>query len=67
MWEGKHVARLMREMGLQGVCPRKFRVTTDSDHEHPLAENVLARNFEAKAPNEKCVFRTIVNTHFVLS
>jgi len=49
----KHVARLMREMGLQGVCPRKFRVTTDSDHEHPLAENVLARNFEASAPNEK--------------
>jgi putative transposase len=49
----KHVARLMREMGLQGVCPHKFRVTTDSDHEHPLAENVLARNFEASAPNEK--------------
>ena len=49
----KHIARLMREMGLQGVCPRKFRVTTDSDHEHPLAENVLARDFEASAPNEK--------------
>jgi transposase InsO family protein len=43
----------MREMGLQGVSPRKFRVTTNSDHAHPIAENVLARNFEASGPNEK--------------
>ena len=43
----KRVARLMRELGLRGVSPRKFRVTTNSDHEHPVAENVLNRNFEA--------------------
>ncbi len=49
----KRVARLMRELGLQGVTPRKFRVTTHSDHDHPIAENVLARNFEASGPNEK--------------
>lgn len=49
----KRVARLMREMGLQGVAPRRFRVTTDSDHDHPIAENVLDRNFEALGPNEK--------------
>ena len=49
----KRVTRLMREMGLQGVTPRKFRVTTDSDHDHPIAENVLDRNFEASGPNEK--------------
>jgi transposase InsO family protein len=49
----KRVARLMREMGLQGVSPRKFRVTTNSDHDHPIAENVLDRNFEASGPNEK--------------
>ncbi len=35
----KRVARLMREMGLQGVTPRKFRVTTNSDHGHPIAKN----------------------------
>jgi transposase InsO family protein len=29
----KPVARLMREMGLRGVCPPKFRATTDSDHD----------------------------------
>jgi putative transposase len=49
----KRVARLMRELGLQGVSPRKFRVTTHSDHDHPIAENVLDRNFEASGPNEK--------------
>jgi len=49
----KRVARLMRELGLQGVCPRKFRVTTNSDHEHPVADNVLNRDFVATRPNEK--------------
>jgi len=51
----RRIARLMRELGLRGVSPRKFRVTTDSDHEHPIAQNVLARNFEAQRPNEKWV------------
>jgi len=49
----RRIARLMCELGLQGVSSRKFRVTTDSDHKHPIAENVLARNFEASRPNEK--------------
>jgi putative transposase len=49
----KRVARLMREMGLQGVTPRKFRVTTDSDHGHPIAKNLIDRNFVASRPNEK--------------
>jgi putative transposase len=51
----KRVARLMREMGLQGVTPRKFRVTTDSNHAHPIAENLIARDFTASRPNEKWV------------
>jgi putative transposase len=51
----RRVARLMRELRLQGVTPRKFIVTTDSDHRHPIAANVLDRNFEASRPNEKWV------------
>ena len=51
----RRVARLMRELGLRGVSPRKFRVTTDSDHKHGIAENLLERNFEASRPNEKWV------------
>ena len=51
----RRIGRLMRELGLRGISPRKFRVTTDSDHEHPIAQNVLARNFEAQRRNEKWV------------
>jgi len=51
----RRVARLMRELGLRGVSPRKFRVTTDSDHNHAIAKNLLARDFEASRPNEKWV------------
>ena len=49
----RRIGRLMRELGLHGVTPRKFRVTTDFDHKHPIAEKVLALNFEASLPNEK--------------
>ncbi len=50
----KRVARLMREQGLQSHKRRRFRVvTTDSKHAHPLAPNVLARDFEATQPNQK--------------
>jgi len=51
----RRVARLMRDLGLQGVCPRKFKVTTDSNHSEKLAPNVLDRDFTAKNPNEKWV------------
>ena len=51
----RRVARLMREMGLEGLSPRKFRVTTDSKHDEPIAPNVLARDFEASRVNEKWV------------
>jgi len=51
----RRIARLMRELGLRGLSPRRFRVTTDSNHGHAIAENVLDRNFEASRPNEKWV------------
>jgi len=38
----KRVARLMRELRLQGVTPRKFRVTTDSNHGHSIAKNLVS-------------------------
>ena len=49
----KRVAHLMRELGLQGVTPRKFRVTTNADHGHPIAKNLIDRDFVASGPNEK--------------
>ena len=48
----KRVARLMREEGIEGQRKRRFRVTTDSKHSHPVAPNELQRNFTAPAPNK---------------
>jgi transposase InsO family protein len=48
----KRVARLMREEGIEGQRKRRFRVTTDSRHSHPVAENHLNRDFTAPAPNK---------------
>ena len=50
----KRIERLMREHGLQSHKRRRFRVvTTDSRHAYPVAPNVLERDFEAVAPNQK--------------
>ncbi len=47
------VARLLRDMGLIGLPVKRFRRTTDSAHHHPVAANVLARDFDAAQPNER--------------
>lgn len=50
----KRIGRLMREHGLGSQKRRPFRVvTTDSRHDHPIAPNVLERDFAASAPNQK--------------
>ena len=50
----KTVARVMKDLDIQGKSPRKRRpITTDSDHDRPIADNVLARNFTASGPNQK--------------
>jgi putative transposase len=41
----KTVARLMRQHGIAAKTRRKFRCTTDSNHAHPVAENIVARDF----------------------
>jgi putative transposase len=46
------VARLMREHGIAAKTKRKFRCTTDSNHDRPVAENLLDRRFEPEAPNQ---------------
>ena len=38
--------------GIEGQRKRRFRVTTDSRHSHPVAANHLNRNFTASAPNK---------------
>lgn len=49
----KRVAKLMRQERIRSTRHRRFRVkTTDGDHEHPLAGNLLDRRFEREAINQ---------------
>ena len=48
------VAKYMREAGIRSRIKRRFvPCTTESDHSHPVARNLLDRNFAAAAPNAK--------------
>ena len=59
----KRVARLMREEGLRARARKRFRSTTMSEHDQPIAANVLARQFTADRPNQRWVGDT---TEFVI-
>ena len=51
---GRHrVARLMSENGLKARQKTRFKKTTDSDHDGPVAPNVLDQDFTAQGPDEK--------------
>ena len=47
----ERVERLMRENGIHARHKRRYKVTTDSKHTLPVADNLLARNFTPTAPN----------------
>ena len=49
------VARRMKYLGLRAKTKKKFKVTTDSKHNLPVASNLLNRDFSATAPNQKWV------------
>ena len=48
----KTVAGIMREHGIRAKTAKKFKVTTDSNHRRPVAENVLNRDFEVQQANQ---------------
>jgi putative transposase len=47
----RRIGRLMREEDLQVQTKRKFKVTTDSNHDKPIAPNLLERQFTVAAPD----------------
>jgi len=47
----KRIARIMREKGLKGRRKCKFKVTTDSRHDFPVAPNLVGREFTVELPN----------------
>ena len=59
----KRVIRLMQEDGLVARARKRYKLTTMSDHDQPVAANLLDRRFEADAPNQRWVGDT---TEFVI-
>ena len=59
----KRVIRFMQEDGLVARARKRFKYTTMSDHDQPVAANLLDRQFEAEAPNQRWVGDT---TEFVI-
>jgi len=47
--------RLMREQELKARERRRYKCTTLSDHDQPVAPNLLGRRFEADVPNQRWV------------
>jgi len=59
----KRVIRLMQEERLKARVRKRFKCTTMSDHDQPVAANLLDRQFTAEAPNQRWVGDT---TEFVI-
>ncbi len=59
----KRVIRLMQEEQLQARVRKRFTCTTMSDHDLPVAANLLGQQFTAAAPNQRWVGDT---TEFVI-
>jgi putative transposase len=49
------VRRLMRENGLISVLKSKYKATTNSNHNYPVAPNLLNKDFAAESRNQKWV------------
>jgi transposase InsO family protein len=45
----------MKANGIRSKVVKKYKATTYSNHNLPVAENILNRNFTAEKPNQKWV------------
>jgi len=45
------IKRIRKKLGIRCKQAKKFKVTTDSRHKLPVADNLLAQEFEAEKPN----------------
>lgn len=46
------VRKLMKTLGLKVRTKKKYRITTNSNHQYPVAENILNRDFNPDMPNK---------------
>jgi putative transposase len=66
------VIRIMQEEGIRARPRKRFKCTTMSEHDQPIAANLLDRKFEATAPNQRWVgdtteLRTTSGARFYLA
>jgi putative transposase len=54
-YDRKTVAASMQRQGLRAKAAKKFKATTNSDHDLPVAPNLLQQDFVAAGPNQKWV------------
>ena len=55
VYDRKTVASSLRRQGLRAKAARRFKATTNSRHNLPVAENLLKQDFSATGVNEKWV------------
>jgi putative transposase len=48
----QRVVSLIEKLGISAQSKRKFKVTTDSGHDLPIAPNILDRNFATSEPDQ---------------
>jgi transposase InsO family protein len=51
----KRVERLMKEAGISARPPRRFVVTTNSNHDFPVARDLIQQHFTVPEPNRRWV------------
>jgi putative transposase len=51
----KRIIRLMQEDGLKARVRKRYKGTTMSDHDQPVADNLLRQEFTAERPNQRWV------------
>jgi len=51
----KRIVRIMQQGGLIARQRRRYRSTTMSEHDQPVAPNILDRRFDAASPNQRWV------------
>jgi len=51
----RRISSIMKDLNLKVKMKRRFKNTTDSNHNLPIANNILNRDFYASNPNEKWV------------
>jgi len=51
----KRIIRLKQDEGLMARVRKRYKGTTDSEHAHPIADNLLRQDFTAERPHQRWV------------